>query len=62
MPRNCLNDAEGALTIVEGEKDRRHLSDILGKRAIPDEVADDAEQFRQHHADDLGAMWHRDAS
>ena len=59
--RNCLNDAEGALTIVEGEKDRRHLSQVLGKRAIPDQVADDAKQLRQHDADHLGARRDLDA-
>ena len=58
--RNCLNDAEGALTIVEGEKDGRHLSHVLGERAIPDQVADDTEQFREHHSDDLSTMWHGD--
>ena len=54
-PADGFNDAERALAIVEGEEDRRHLSEILRERAIPDQVADDAKQFRQHHADDLGA-------
>ena len=59
--RNCLNDAEGALTIVEGIKDGRHLSHVLGERAIPDQVADDTEQLRQHDANHLGASRNRDA-
>src|SRR5947208_1496396 len=61
-PCDRFNDAEGALAVIKGEEDRRHLSDMLGKRAVPDEVADDAEQFREHHADDLSAMWHGDPS
>src|SRR5271156_1132723 len=50
-----FDDFEGALAVVESEKDRRHLSEVLGKSAIPDEVADDAEQLTHHHANDLGA-------
>ena len=50
---NGLDDAESALAIVERIKDRRKLAQILRERAVPDQVADDPEQFREHHANDL---------
>ena len=40
-----------SLNVIEH---RRHLPQVLRKSAIPDQVADDAKQLRQHHANHLG--------
>src|SRR5580700_1789485 len=45
-----FDDLEGALAIVKSEKHRRHLPEVLSKSAIPNQVADDAKQLRQHYA------------
>ena len=56
-----LDDREGALAVAEHVEDRRKGSHVPGEGAVPDEVADDAEQLAQHDPDHLHPIRHFDA-
>src|SRR4029453_7532635 len=59
--RNRFDDAESPLAVVKRAEDRGHLSEVLRKGAVPDEMADNAEQLREHHANHLGTGRYLDA-
>src|SRR6266404_1038078 len=59
-PGDRLDNAESTLAVVEREEHGRHLSKVLRESAIPNQMADNAKQLGQHHADDLGASRHLD--
>ena len=48
-----FHDVEDALAVVEHVEDRRERAHVLREGAVPDEVAGDAEELAQHHADHL---------
>ncbi len=48
------------LTVGKGEEDRGHRADVLNKGRDIQQVAIDAEQFGQHHADHVHAIRHGD--
>ncbi len=56
-----LDDFKRLLPVVEQVEHRRHLPQVLGEGAVPDQVADDPEQLAQHHPDDLGPGGQLDA-
>src|SRR6185437_8280343 len=50
-----FHNRQSAFAIVEGEEDRRHLSEVLRECPVPDQVTDDAKQFHHHDPDHLRA-------
>ena len=55
-----FDDAEQSFPVGKHVEDGRHLPDVLGEGAVKQQVAGDAEHFRQHDADDLGPVRHLD--
>src|SRR5579872_2480571 len=53
-----FHNRQSAFAIVEGEEDRRHLSEVLRECPVPDQVTDDAKQFHHHDPDHLPARRH----
>src|SRR6266567_1525508 len=58
---NRFNDTERSLAVVEHIEHRRHLAKILCERAVPNQMADNAEELRHHHSNHLPARRHCDA-
>ena len=48
------------LTVGKGEEDRRHRADVLNKRRDIQQMAVDAEQLGEHHANNVHAIRHSD--
>jgi len=59
---DSLYDVEDAFTVVEHVKNGGQGADILGKSAVPDEMARDAEELRHHDANDLHTVGDIDPS
>ena len=56
-----FDDVEHPFTVDEHVEHGRQLPHVLREGAIEQQVAGDAEQLAQHHADDLHAFGHHDA-
>src|SRR5262249_2523290 len=56
-----FDDAERAFAIIKGVEDWGKLPQILCEGPIPDEVADNPEQFAKHYTDRLRARRHSNA-
>jgi hypothetical protein len=50
---NRLDHRKGSLAIVERVEDRRHLIEVLRKGAVPHQMANNSEQFREKDPDHL---------
>ena len=59
---NRLDRVVDALAIDEHIEDGRRRAGVLRQRAVEQQMAGDAEEFREHHPDALRAVGHGDAA
>src|SRR5262249_60947529 len=52
-----FDDRKGSFAVIERIEHGGHLPQVLRQSAVPDQMAVDAKQFRQHHANDLCSGW-----